>query len=215
MQSRKTGLGCAGIAVFLCLLAMVIPKILPGGRECEEGSYIPSYMEDEYRRLGYEVQDTFDPQAIYVFKCYDKEELNKARTIAAAAASYTTTSVPIQTTRSTSTPRPTTPRPTTVQTVKPSAIPTITPRNELVSIVTNGGNLRTEPKTTHDTVIGQVCPGDEVTLLEKDQIDSTGWYHVQLRRQSLDCDPNRVKVGTTGWISRSLLSKPSLSSSGN
>ena len=122
-------------------------------------------------------------------------------------ATSTTTSVSTQATWSTSRPRP-----TTVQTVKPSAIPTITPRNELVSIVTNGGNLRTEPKTTHDTVIGQVCPGDEVTLLEKDQIDSTAWYHVQLRRQSLDCDPNRVKVGTTGWISKSLLSKPSLSS---
>jgi len=214
MQSyRKNSLGCVGttyIFVFLCLLAMAIPTLFPGSRECEEGSYIPSYMEDKYRQLGYEVQDSSDPQAIYVFKCYDKEELNKTRTIAAASASYTTTSVPTQARWSTSTPRP-----TTVQTMEPSAIPTITPKNELVSIVTNGGNLRTEPKTMPNTVIGQVCPGDEVTLLEKDQIDSTPWYYVQLRKQSLDCDPNRVKVGTIGWISRSLLSKPSFSSSGN
>jgi hypothetical protein len=43
--------------------------------------------------------------------------------------------------------------------------------------VIRGGNLRSEPRTVPATVLGQVCLGDRVTVLEGQKIGRDVWYH--------------------------------------
>jgi hypothetical protein len=76
--------------------------------------------------------------------------------------------------------------------------------------VNNGGNMRSEPQVKAGNVIGQVCPGDKVTLL--DQRDS--WYKVRVDAAPKSCDPKRVAVGAQGWVSASLLTIAAPTSSG-
>ncbi|NNJ10398.1 SH3 domain-containing protein [Chloroflexales bacterium ZM16-3] len=95
--------------------------------------------------------------------------------------------------------------------VAPSSIatPTATPEPILGrGSVTNGGNLRSEPVVAPETVVGQVCVGDQIDFLEQRALsDGAVWYRIRLTVAAADCTPQRVTVGSVGWASASLLSE--------
>jgi hypothetical protein len=75
--------------------------------------------------------------------------------------------------------------------------------------VTNGGNLRREPVVSAETVIGQVCAGDKVDFLEQRTVpDGTLWYRISITEAASACTDQRVTVGSVGWASATLLTKP-------
>lgn len=75
--------------------------------------------------------------------------------------------------------------------------------------VINGGNIRSEPRIAAETVIGQVCVGDQVELLaEKTLAGNNRWYRLRVVATADDCVPQRVRAGTEGWVSATLLSRP-------
>lgn len=77
------------------------------------------------------------------------------------------------------------------------------------SSVTNGGNLRREPVVSAATVLGQVCVGDKANVLEERKLASGArWYRIQITDAPSACVPDRVAVGSVGWLSASLLTKP-------
>jgi len=94
--------------------------------------------------------------------------------------------------------------PTTMAT-EPSVTPTIGPAASVV----NGGNLRSEARVAAATVMGQVCPGDQVEVLLQQRIAGVLWYKVHVTATQVNCDPTRVAVGAQGWLNSSLLSSPS------
>ncbi len=69
--------------------------------------------------------------------------------------------------------------------------------------VVHGGNIRQAPKVTSSNIIGQVCPGDQVALLDRPA--RPGWAAVRIEVTGPDCDLKRVPAGTEGWVSTSLL----------
>jgi hypothetical protein len=69
--------------------------------------------------------------------------------------------------------------------------------------VINGGNLRRAPQVAATNVIGQVCPGDQVTILERAAGGS--WARIRVVVTAPECDPARVPSGAEGWLSTSLL----------
>ena len=116
------------------------------------------------------------------------------------------------TTQPSPTPYPSaTPRPTVEATavlIPASVVPTTIAENILIASVVNGGNVRSETTVSATTVIGQVCPGDEVEILSQQQVAGSLWYRVHLSVLAVNCDPKRVAVGTEGWVSGTLLSNP-------
>jgi pimeloyl-ACP methyl ester carboxylesterase len=74
--------------------------------------------------------------------------------------------------------------------------------------VEHGGNLRSAPQLGDGTVLGQVCPGDRVVVLEEQQSGGVLWKRVRVETTSIDCHPQRVPVGTEGWLSDVLLNWP-------
>jgi hypothetical protein len=79
------------------------------------------------------------------------------------------------------------------------------PPDAPVGTVTNGGNMRSEPRIAPETVIAQVCPSDQVEFLEQ----QGGWYRIRVYATAADCVANRAAAGTEGWVSATLLSQPS------
>lgn len=72
-----------------------------------------------------------------------------------------------------------------------------------------GGNLRSEPRIAPETVIGQICPGDEVEFLEqRTTANQDTWYRIRVTVSAGVCTPQRVSVGSQGWASATLLSPP-------
>jgi very-short-patch-repair endonuclease len=69
-------------------------------------------------------------------------------------------------------------------------------------VVINGGNLRTAPRVAANTVIGQVCPGDTLFLLEQ---NNQGWYRIRITTLAANCHPQRVAAETEGWLSSTLV----------
>ena len=69
--------------------------------------------------------------------------------------------------------------------------------------VLNGGNMRREPRVAASNVIGQVCPGDQVALLER--AAGGAWVRVRVVVAAPACDPARVPSGAEGWLNASLL----------
>jgi WD40 repeat protein len=69
--------------------------------------------------------------------------------------------------------------------------------------VTNGGNLRTEPRIVAETVIAQVCPNDQLAILQR----QGDWVRVRVVSTAPDCVPNRAAGGTEGWLSVSLIAE--------
>jgi Tol biopolymer transport system component len=75
--------------------------------------------------------------------------------------------------------------------------------------VRNVGNLRSEPRLDPATVIAQVCPGDQVTILERRAAEDTDWVRVRVTEPSAeDCGPERAEAGAEGWIVSTLVSAP-------
>ncbi|HEY0739042.1 MAG TPA: SH3 domain-containing protein, partial [Herpetosiphonaceae bacterium] len=72
--------------------------------------------------------------------------------------------------------------------------------------VINGGNLRQSPAVNATNIIGQVCPGDHIAIL--DRPEQPRWKAVRVEVTGPNCDPQRVPAGTEGWVSTSLLGEP-------
>ena len=90
-----------------------------------------------------------------------------------------------------------------------SAVPSVPTANSSTASVVNGGNLRSETTVSAHTVIGQVCPGDQVTVLAQQSVGTAVWYKVQIITTVSDCHATHVAIGTEGWLSSSLISQPS------
>jgi hypothetical protein len=75
--------------------------------------------------------------------------------------------------------------------------------------VTNSGNLRSEPVVAPETVIGQICTGDQIAFLEQRESEGSLWYRIRVTEAAAGCDVNHVTVGSSGWASSTLLSPPS------
>jgi hypothetical protein len=69
--------------------------------------------------------------------------------------------------------------------------------------IIHGGNLRQTPQAAATNIIGQVCPGDQVALL--DRPISRGWVAVRITVTAPDCDAKHVPAGTEGWVNSTLL----------
>ena len=82
--------------------------------------------------------------------------------------------------------------------------PTVTTSSQ-VGVVTHGGNLRTKPQIAPNTVIGQVCIGDRVSILERSQRNNQVWYYIRVVTIKLNCDPHRVSDNQEGWIHETLI----------
>jgi hypothetical protein len=94
--------------------------------------------------------------------------------------------------------------------VAPNATPTAPPEAVVGrGSVTNGGNLRREPVVAPETVVGQVCVGDKVDVLEERALaDGARWYRIRITEAAGACTAQRVTVGSVGWASATLLTKP-------
>ncbi len=73
------------------------------------------------------------------------------------------------------------------------------------AVVTHGGNLRSEPRIAPRTVVGQVCPGDHVTVTRTSVIRHVTWYYGTITSVVADCAPTHVAVGTVGWLRPTLV----------
>lgn len=102
--------------------------------------------------------------------------------------------------------------PTVTATPAPTATATPMPAPESIigrAQVMNGGNIRREPRVAAETVIGQVCVGDRVVLLEEQMTNGANrWYRLRVVETAGNCVPERVSAGTEGWVNASLLSAP-------
>lgn len=77
------------------------------------------------------------------------------------------------------------------------------------SVVTNGGNMRSEPVVAPETVIGQICTDDQVEILEEQTIaDGSLWYRIRVTSVAGACTPQRVSLGSIGWASSTLMTPP-------
>lgn len=104
-------------------------------------------------------------------------------------------------------------RTATAQAALAAVTPTSTPSPAAVIIgrgsVVAGGNLRSEPVVVPETVIGQVCPGDQIDFLEERIIgENARWFRITLTQLAADCTPERAPLGSEGWVSSLLLSQP-------
>ncbi|NJN67466.1 MAG: SH3 domain-containing protein [Chloroflexaceae bacterium] len=96
---------------------------------------------------------------------------------------------------------PTTTAETPAPTVEPVEPAGPLPPDAPMAYVNHGGNLRTAPRVAPDSLMGQVCPGDLVALLE----NQPDWYYIQVVQTMADCVSQRVGAGTEGWISSNLV----------
>lgn len=77
-----------------------------------------------------------------------------------------------------------------------------------IGVVTQGGNLRSEPRIADNTVIGLVYAGDQVTFLEQRQVGDQTWFRIRLTRPADNRAGVGVSPGTAGWASAVLVSPP-------
>jgi hypothetical protein len=87
-----------------------------------------------------------------------------------------------------------------------SVLPAVAaPSSASTATVTNGGNFRSEPRVAPQTVIGQVCPGDRITIDGSTKQGATIWYYATVSEVVADCDPAHVDAGTAAWLSATLV----------
>lgn len=80
------------------------------------------------------------------------------------------------------------------------------------TVIGNGGNVRSQPDLSPETVLGQVCPGDEVAILEQQSPAGALWYRVRVIAVAANptCQPAQpFPVGREGWVNSTLLNPPS------
>lgn len=95
---------------------------------------------------------------------------------------------------------PSTPR------LPPAPVPTAPTLPE--AVVIQGGNLRTEPRIADETVLAQVCPLDELVILEEFERDDIRWLRVRVQSQnSTACTANHASAGSVGWLSSRLVER--------
>lgn len=99
----------------------------------------------------------------------------------------------------------TAPAATPVATAPAATIPPVIGQSSVVA----GGNLRSQPVIADDTIIGQICVGDQVDLLEQTTAaDGALWYRIRLTTAAANCSPQRVSIGSVGWASSTLIAPP-------
>ena len=102
--------------------------------------------------------------------------------------------------------------PTSTATAAPftaTAVPlTATPAPPVGQVV-QGGNLRRLPQIASDTVIGQLCPNDQLVYLSEQLVDGDRWYLVRVVAAAGSCGAGHVAAGTEGWANQTLLQAPS------
>jgi micrococcal nuclease len=76
---------------------------------------------------------------------------------------------------------------------------------EVDGYIANGGNMRSQPWIAANNVLGQVCPGDQIVILEQ----QAAWVHFRVVWLANDCHPDRVEQGTGGWASSTLVTASS------
>jgi hypothetical protein len=97
----------------------------------------------------------------------------------------------------------------TAAAVAAAATPTAAPEVVLgTGSVIAGGNLRNQPNLAPETVIGLICPGDQVVFLEQRDVDASLWYRIRIVQTGASCDVQHVTVGSSGWASSTLLTPP-------
>lgn len=95
---------------------------------------------------------------------------------------------------------PSTPR------LPPAPVPTAPALPE--AVVIQAGNLRTEPRIADETVLAQVCPLDELIILEEFERDDIRWLRVRVQSQnSTACTANHASAGSVGWLSSRLVER--------
>jgi hypothetical protein len=104
----------------------------------------------------------------------------------------------------TAVPLPTVPPSPTVAPPTATIVPT-PPSGE----VATGGNLRSEPRIALETVIGQLCPSDQIAYVSQQRVGDDLWYRIRVIERKADCTAKQVAVGAEGWASSTLLSEPS------
>jgi hypothetical protein len=68
-------------------------------------------------------------------------------------------------------------------------------------ITAQRSRLRTEPRIANETSIGVACAGDRAQVFEERRVPEFVWYRIQITAiTDEECSPERVAVGTTGWI---------------
>jgi hypothetical protein len=77
-----------------------------------------------------------------------------------------------------------------------------------IGVVTNGGNLRREPRLAPETVIGLIWPGDQIMFLERRDVEGQTWFRIRLAKAADNRGGEGVAPGTDGWASATLLSQP-------
>ena len=77
-----------------------------------------------------------------------------------------------------------------------------------IGVVTNGGNLRREPRVVADTVIGQIIAGDQVMFLEERMVGGETWFRIRLTNPVGNRGATAAPAGAEGWASATLLSQP-------
>lgn len=100
---------------------------------------------------------------------------------------------------------------TPTATVRRTATPTVLAEPARIgrSSVVKGGNLRRQPVVSAETVVGQVCIGDLVDVLEENTLaGGARWYRIRVTQVTADCTAERVSVGSLGWASSALLAPP-------
>jgi hypothetical protein len=97
--------------------------------------------------------------------------------------------------------------PTEAPAAEPTEEPTEVPADTPLGTVNNGGNLRSDTAFAADTVIGQVCPGDRVAILQEREAEGILWYQIRVTELAADCHPERVALDTEGWLSSILVDR--------
>jgi hypothetical protein len=92
-------------------------------------------------------------------------------------------------------------------TAEPTTEQTDLPPDTPIGTVNNGGNLRSDTVFADDTVIGQVCPGDQVAILDERNAEEILWYRIRVTELAADCHPERVSLDTEGWLSSILVDR--------
>lgn len=98
------------------------------------------------------------------------------------------------------------PDPTDVSASTSTPAPTVPP-DAPIGVINTSDNLRTEPRIADDTVIGPVCPGDTVAILDEQQPGDVLWYRLQVTSLDGDCHPARVRANQEGWISSVMVTR--------
>ncbi|NTV63930.1 MAG: SH3 domain-containing protein [Oscillochloris sp.] len=95
----------------------------------------------------------------------------------------------------------------TAQAALQAATPTAEPTLGWGQVI-KSGNVRKEPLVSDETVLGQICEGDKVDVLEERTLDDGArWYRLRVNTIAENCTTSRASVGLIGWSNASLISE--------